>query len=93
MSAISRRTEPITQDAARAVFGEFWFLSILNRKDGRDLCICEAPANGRSMMNILGSVTDVATCDDCHAKIDGMCCDSFPSAEDIKRWRAPSSTL
>jgi len=50
-----RRTDPLSIDEAGERYREFWQLTILDRKDGQFLCYCcEAPATGRSSMNIWG---------------------------------------
>lgn len=73
------RLEPLTLETARKQYREFWQLSVLDRKDGQNLCYCccEAPATGRSSMNIWGTIRDFPTCDNC-SKCDGKWADSIP---------------
>jgi hypothetical protein len=79
-----RRQVALTPTEAADKYGDiFNRLSVLDRKDGQHLCYCcNAPATGRSSMNIWGTVYDFETCDACDDKYDGKSADVLPQPKE-----------
>lgn len=81
----ARRQEPLTMAEAKLLHGDFWALSILDKRQEQleffflKTCYsCEEPAIGRSSTNCWGTVLDYPTCWGCHNKYDRKRMDSVP---------------